>query len=95
MLQNWAKLIQKIYEVDPLTCPKCQGQMRVISLIEDQEVIKTILKHLGLWLVTRKPQSRANAPPIEFQIDYSDAQTPPSDEYLDRDPEYSMEVCVS
>ena len=21
--KNWAKLIQKIYEVDPLTCPKC------------------------------------------------------------------------
>ncbi len=48
-----------------------------------------------LWLVTRKPEPRANASPIEFQIDYSDAQTPPSDEYLDRDPEYSMEVCVS
>jgi len=22
--KNWARLIQKIYEVDPLTCPKCQ-----------------------------------------------------------------------
>ena len=21
--RNWARLIQKIYEVDPLTCPKC------------------------------------------------------------------------
>ena len=21
--KNWARLIQKIYEVDPLTCPKC------------------------------------------------------------------------
>ncbi len=56
--KNWAKLIQKIYEVDPLTCPKCQGQMWILSFIEDQEVIKTILKHLGLWLVTRKPQPR-------------------------------------
>jgi len=27
--RNWARLIQKIYEVDPLTCPKCQGRMRV------------------------------------------------------------------
>lgn len=34
--KNWARLIQKIYEVDPLTCPKCQGQMRIISFIEDQ-----------------------------------------------------------
>jgi hypothetical protein len=24
--KNWARLIQKIYEVDPLTCPKCRGR---------------------------------------------------------------------
>ena len=24
--KNWARLIRKIYEVDPLTCPKCQGK---------------------------------------------------------------------
>jgi len=53
------------------------------------------LKHLGLWLAKRKPQPRANAPPIEFQIDYSDAQIPPAAEYLYRDPEYSLDVCVS
>ncbi len=35
--KNWAKLIQKIYEVDTLTCPTCQGQMRILSVIEDQE----------------------------------------------------------
>jgi hypothetical protein len=23
--KDWAILIQKIYEVDPLTCPRCQG----------------------------------------------------------------------
>jgi len=27
--KNWARLIQKIYEVDPLACPKCNGQMRI------------------------------------------------------------------
>ena len=26
--KNWARLIQKIYGLDPLTCPKCQGRMR-------------------------------------------------------------------
>jgi hypothetical protein len=41
--------------VDPLTCPKCSGAMKVISVIEDQEVIKKILKHLGLWQV--KPRT--------------------------------------
>ena len=47
--KNWARLIQKIYEVDPLTCPKCSGKMKVISVLEDEDVIKKILKHLGLW----------------------------------------------
>ena len=29
--KDWARLIQKIYNVDPLVCPKCRGRMRVIS----------------------------------------------------------------
>ena len=38
--RNWARLIQKIYETDPLTCPKCNDQMAVIAFIEDSDVIK-------------------------------------------------------
>jgi ribosomal protein S27E len=29
--RNWARLIQKIYEVDPLVCPKCFGAMHIIA----------------------------------------------------------------
>ena len=53
--KSWGRLIQKIYEVDPLICPKCLGTMRIISSIEDRKVIKTILKHLGLWLIRSRP----------------------------------------
>ncbi len=42
--KSWARLIQKIYETDPLLCPKCQGQMKIISFIEEQAVIKQIQK---------------------------------------------------
>ena len=45
----WARLIQKIYEVDPLTCPKCKGAMKIISFIDQPGVIKAILQHIGLW----------------------------------------------
>ena len=45
--KNWAKLIQKIYEVDPLTCQKCSGKMKVISVIEDEEVIK---RYSSTWV---------------------------------------------
>ncbi|HSE02059.1 MAG TPA: transposase [Burkholderiales bacterium] len=45
----WARLIGKIYEADPLECPKCEGPMRIIALIDDPGVIRRILEHLGLW----------------------------------------------
>jgi hypothetical protein len=45
--KNWARLIQKIYEVDPLSYPKFQGRMKIISFIEDEEVIEKIFKYLG------------------------------------------------
>lgn len=34
-MKNWARLIKKIYEVDPIVYPKCQGLLRLISSIED------------------------------------------------------------
>jgi hypothetical protein len=30
--KKWARRIQKIYEVDPLTCPKCMAKMKIINL---------------------------------------------------------------
>jgi len=96
--RNWARLIQKIYEVDPLTCSKCSGKMKVISVIEDEDVIKKILKHLGLWdhkacppsVWRARPRPKANSPPMtpEYNIDYTDSQLPVSDKWLYVDPVY-------
>ena len=47
--KRWARLIAKVYLVDPLTCPKCQKPMKIVSFIEQQDVIAKILKHLGIW----------------------------------------------
>ena len=79
--KNWARLIQKIYEVDPLTCPKCGGIMRILAFIEDQGVIKAILKHLGLWLVKSKPTPKAHAPPAGYIVDHL-SQLPRNDDHL-------------
>ena len=65
--KNWARLIQKIYDVDPLTCPKCRGRMRIISFIGEGEVIKKILKHLGLREVKPRPPPRAKLQPQNVQ----------------------------
>ncbi|MBN1106148.1 MAG: hypothetical protein JXL84_22260, partial [Deltaproteobacteria bacterium] len=65
------------------TCPKCSGKMKIISVIEDEEVIKRILKHLGLWEVKLRPPPKATGPPRrpEYRIDYSTSQLPPSDKW--------------
>jgi hypothetical protein len=56
----WARLIRKVYESDPIECPKCKGPMRVIALIEDPVVVRAILTHLGRW----QPKALERAPPV-------------------------------
>jgi hypothetical protein len=31
--KGWAEMIRKIYEVDPLICPRCGGRMRVVAFL--------------------------------------------------------------
>ena len=47
--KTWRELIKKVWDVDPLTCPRCGSEMKIISLIQYPDVIRQILKHLGLW----------------------------------------------
>ena len=58
---NW----REPYEVDPLICPECASPMRVISIIEEQEVIRRILEHLKLW---EDPEPRP-PPAVPEQVD--------------------------
>jgi hypothetical protein len=61
--------------------------MRAIAFVEDPDVIKKILKHLGLWDVKRKPQPVANAPPIDVFPAYDEQPGPSADDYI-ADPDY-------
>ena len=81
--RSWARLIQKVYQADPLVCPKCRGEMRIISFIEDSGIVENILRHLGLW------ETRNHGPPVpdgprspEFAYDDDYSQVPPIDYYL-------------
>jgi len=91
--KNWARLIQKIYEVDPLICPKCKGGMRIISFIEDTQVICEILTHLGLWLIRSRPPPKIHAAITLFEPKtsdfYSHTPHPQADAYAD--PEYTWD----
>ena len=43
--------------------PSCQGSMRVIAVIEDQEVIRRILTHFGLWPIKARRRPVAHVLP--------------------------------
>jgi hypothetical protein len=61
--RRWAGLIKRIWQVDPLTCPRCGGRMKILSFINpaQRDVIDRILTHGGLS--SRAPPAFARAPP--------------------------------
>jgi len=56
--RRWSHFICKVHETDPLVCPKCSGEFRIISFIDQRGVIKKILQHLGLWEESHAPPDR-------------------------------------
>jgi len=98
--KSWARLIQKIYEVDPLVCPKCNGTMRIISFIEDPSVIRDILNHLGLWLVRARPPPKAlaqwghDAASCPYECVAGDLQLQTHADTIYGDPEYSWDAYI-
>lgn len=59
----WAVLIARIYEVFPLLCPLCGGQMRLIAFITCSADIRQILGHIGVESEPPKI-SPARGPPL-------------------------------
>jgi hypothetical protein len=56
--RQWALLIRRIYEADPLLCGECGHRMRIISFLTDPPVVDKILKHLEV----RGPGSQRGPP---------------------------------
>ena len=42
--RSWARLLRRIYEVDPLRCP-CGGELKIVSVITDPVVGNRMLAH--------------------------------------------------
>jgi hypothetical protein len=66
---GWAQLLARIYEVLPLLCPACGGEMRILAFLVDPPVVQAILLHLGL---PHRPPSLAPArgpPQTEISFD--------------------------
>jgi hypothetical protein len=86
--KKWRELIKKVWEVDPLICPQCQGEMKMIALIDQTEVISRILKHLGLWPKFEQIRPVAGlerGPPVAEEAEWADYEHYYSDPVPDYD----------
>jgi len=52
---TWAACIKRIYELNPLECPRCKSEMRIIAFLQDPKEISKIIKSLRI--------EKARAPP--------------------------------
>ena len=43
---GWAKMLKRVFDIDIQTCSKCGGQIKIISAIHNQQIIKRILTHI-------------------------------------------------
>ena len=90
----WAALIARIYEVFPLLCPLCGGQMRLITFITEGAQIREILDHIG---VDSEPPhiAPARGPPLWGDCDAQTddgAQIEPADWDLAAQPATDYEI---
>ena len=46
--KSWARMLSRIFEVEPLRCPGCRGEMKAIAVIKDDSELKRLLTHIGL-----------------------------------------------
>jgi len=74
--KGWAEMIRKVYEVDPLVCPKCGGTMKVIAFLTEYAVVDRIISHLKLTFVAERP------PPPHLAYQEHLMATEPGGEYF-------------
>ena len=48
--RSWRELIKKVWEVDPLLCTQCHHEMRIVSLINDAQIIERGQLVIEPWL---------------------------------------------
>ena len=84
----WALLLKRVFMTDALTCPRCQGRMKILAAITKPDAIRKILDHLGIHSEAPRPAARPRgcaAAEAELsgtadlgEVDYAD---PPSPEW--------------
>jgi hypothetical protein len=73
----WASLLKRVFDVDALTCRKCNVPMVVLAFLTDPPVVKRILDHLHL------PSVPPPVAPARLRVDDNPSLALATDEYRD------------
>jgi hypothetical protein len=63
---TWVKLIRRVYQIDPLLCPFCGADMRIIAFVTDFATARAIRR--SLKLPAQEPEPLAHGPPHEIEL---------------------------
>jgi hypothetical protein len=86
---TWAMLLARLYEVFPLLCPICGGEMRIIAFIMESVDVRAILEHIGEPAIPPRI-ARARGPP-EWDEDSGEVLHGEEDCAMQGDPSVSSE----
>ena len=64
---DWVALLVRVFAVDVIQCARCQGRMRLIACMEEPDVARGILEHLGLRAEALSTL-RAQAPSVTLEL---------------------------
>jgi hypothetical protein len=78
-----AVLLKRVFLTDALTCPKCQGRMKILAVITDAAAIRKILVHLDISSEAPRrtparppPQAELAGLSDDIDVDYADPSGP-------------------
>ena len=60
--RSWASCLKKVFEVDPVRCVRCGGEMKLVAVILDDRELDRVLGHEG-WAVEFPKTKPSRAPP--------------------------------
>jgi hypothetical protein len=96
--RSWARLISKIYEVDPLICLACGKKIKIVAFVTHTEEIRRILRGIG-WpievpqfdpsldyiddICQLQPDTSDGFPEIQADVHYGAGPDPPYKEEID------------
>jgi hypothetical protein len=83
--KRWARLIAKIYHVNPLICTRCGNLMKITDFIFDPQEIEDTMISMGIELTrphNNSPPEHSNSPDRPLVYERIEQALPTDDDYL-------------